>query len=76
MVLANLNSPVTLQLAETVRKECNGIPKAGDVKELSQADVETRWRRDRADSAQCADAGLSYVQHIEGRDRKLAGKRK
>ena len=76
LVRAKLDSPAIGALAEKVEKSCDGIPRQLPSKELTQAEVENGWRRDRVDSARCADASLSYVGIVNGRDKALTGKEK
>jgi hypothetical protein len=76
LVHADLNSPGIRGLAASVAASCNGIPRPLAVKDISQAETERYWSRDRQDSARCAAASLSYVDTIGGRDKKLTGKKK
>jgi len=61
----------TVQLASTVKKRCTDIPKAWPEVETSQAQAEGLIQRDQRDTVNCANAALSYVGHVEKRDKAL-----
>lgn len=72
----DLNDAGTMQLAQAVKKRCTGIPRAWPNAEATQSIAEKYIKRDEADTRNCAAAGVSYVSHIERRDRALTGKKR